>query len=207
MFITFEGIDGSGKTTQLNLVAQYLEKQGHEVLKIREPGGTDFSEIIRDMLLNHKTKINPISELFLFEAARADLCEKVIKPALAKNIFVLSDRFFDSTTAYQGYGRKLNIKDVERINKFATSGLKPDLTFFLDISMNLSKKRTARRPLDRMESAGEEFFERVISGFKIMAENDPRRIKVICSDDDLMNVHNKIIEIIKNSPAYLRIIS
>ena len=141
MFITFEGIDGCGKSTQIGLLAEYLNSKGIENIMIREPGGTRFSEEIRKILLHSKKDINIISEMLLFEAARADLTHKVIKPALKKGFYVLSDRFYDSTTAYQGYGRGLPIDELEMIHKVATSGIVPDITFYLDLPLEVARKR------------------------------------------------------------------
>ncbi|ROL61037.1 dTMP kinase, partial [Bacteroidetes/Chlorobi group bacterium ChocPot_Mid] len=128
MFITFEGIDGCGKSTQLELVEKFLIDNGKEVLTLREPGGTVLAEEIREILLHSHHTISKESELFLFEAARADLVSKVIKPALEQRIIVLCDRFYDSTTTYQGYGRGFDIQTIKIINNLATNGLKPDLT-------------------------------------------------------------------------------
>jgi len=158
MFITFEGIDGSGKTTQILMLKDYLDSIGCQTIFIREPGGTKFSEIIRDILLNKDIDINPTSELMLFEAARADLTHRVIIPALRKGIFVLSDRFFDSTTTYQGYGRRLDLNQIMGINEMATFGIEPDITFYLKLSLEESHKRSKHKKADRMERSGEEFF-------------------------------------------------
>lgn len=176
MLITFEGIDGCGKSTQVKLLSKYLTEKGIENILIREPGGTPFSEELRRILLNSKDDINIISEMMLFEAARADLTEKVIKPALDKGIYVICDRFYDSTTAYQGYGRGLPVKDLERLHLIATSNIKPDITFFLDLPLELAKRRTGMKDPDRMEKAGDEFFKRVIHGFREIARKDARRV-------------------------------
>ena len=150
MFITFEGIDACGKSTQIKLLSKYLTDKGIENILIREPGGTPFSEELRQILLNSIDDINIISEMMLFEAARADLTEKVIKPALDKDVYVLCDRFYDSTTAYQGYGRGLPVEELERLHLIATSSLKPDKTIFLDISLELAKKLSGMKNPDRM---------------------------------------------------------
>lgn len=145
MFITFEGIDGSGKTTQILLLKDYLESVGCKTMFLREPGGTKFSEIIRDILLNKDLEINPVSELMLFEAARANLTNEVIIPALQKGIFVLCDRFYDSTTTYQGFGRELDLAQVMAVNEMATFGIEPDITFYLRLSLEESKKRSKHK--------------------------------------------------------------
>lgn len=207
MFITFEGIDGSGKTTQLELAAKYLEANGIEVLKIREPGGTQLSEKIRNLLLDPDNSINSISELLLFEAARADLTEKAIKPALAENKFVLCDRFYDSTTAYQGYGRGIKLEIIEKLNMFATQDLVPDLSFYFHISLPISKERTSSKKLDRMESAGDEFFKNVIEGFEKISSIEDNRFVKIDSEASIEIIHSKIIKIILDKYKYLRNIS
>lgn len=184
MFISFEGIDGSGKSTQLKHTADYLIGLGKEVICLREPGGTAFSEKIRELLLSNDNKINPISELLLFESARADLCSSVILPALKAGKFVLSDRFFDSTTAYQGYGRKIDLNTINLLNSFSSMNLKPDMTFYLKIDLAISHKRSKNRQADRMESAGDDFFSRVINGFDQIAQKNPSRIITIDSKQD-----------------------
>jgi dTMP kinase len=196
MFITFEGIDGSGKTTQIQLLARYFEAKGKDVIIIREPGGTIFSEKIREILLSKENDLNSVSELFLFESARADLVEKVIIPALANGKIVLCDRFFDSTTAYQSYGRMINFADVTNCNLLATSGLKPDITLFLDVSMEISHQRSKYRERDRMESSGDDFFNRVKEGFHQIAQKEPERIFVIDSSGDINDTQEKIMFII-----------
>lgn len=196
MFITFEGIDGCGKTTQIKLLAEYLQKKGKKVTVIREPGGTKFSENIREILLNSKHSINSISELLLFESARADLTEKVIIPALKRSEFVLSDRFYDSTTAYQGYGREIDLQTIESLNAIGSLGIMPDITFYLEISLELSHQRSKDKVRDRMESAGDDFFDRVINGFAEIAKNNESRIKVIDAGKSIEETHAKIITII-----------
>lgn len=192
MFITFEGIDGSGKTTQIKLLKEYLEKKSKEVLAIREPGGLTFSEKIRAILLDKSTEINDFTELLLFEAARSELTQKVIKPALAEGKVVICDRFFDSTTAYQGYGRGINIDDVQFINNFATQNLVPDITFYLKIPIETSLIRNIEKEKDRMELNSNEFIKKVKNGFDLLAEKFPERIKEIDANDEIEKVHFKI---------------
>ena len=198
MFITFEGVDGCGKTTQLKLVKEYLESKGRKVITLREPGGTEFSEKIREILLFSKDNINSIAELMLFESARSNLVEYVIKPALADGVIVLSDRFYDSTTAYQGYGRGLDLEQVNACNMIATGGLKPDLTFYLEVPLEVAKSRSHDRVQDRIESAGDEFFNKVTSGFRAIAASEPERFVVIDSSGDLCVTNAKIMEIISS---------
>ncbi|NTW49609.1 MAG: dTMP kinase, partial [Chlorobiales bacterium] len=134
MLITFEGIDGAGKTTQVKLLKEYLTEKGHEVVLLREPGGVAIAEKIRALVLESKEDINPISELLLFSASRAALIKQLVLPALEKKAIVILDRFYDSTTAYQGYGRGLDLEIVNQINRIASFGLEPNLTIYLDLS-------------------------------------------------------------------------
>lgn len=198
MFITFEGIDGAGKTTQINLLKDYLENQGKSVITIREPGGLAFSEKIREILLDNNTNINKITELFLFESARSELTEKVILPALNENKIVICDRFYDSTTAYQGFGRGLNIEEILLINRFATQKLTPNLTFYLKIPIKTSLNRNINKIKDRMESNSNEFIEKVKNGFDTLAEMYPERIKIIKADEEIQNVHHQILKYFEN---------
>lgn len=184
MFITFEGIDGSGKSTQIRLLENYLASLKLQYISVREPGGTEFSEQIRSILLNTNNSITPISELLLFEAARADLVEKVIKPALDNNVIVVADRFYDSTTAYQGYGRQLSLEYINICNKIAVDDCIPDITFLLDLPINIAQERTNHLRPDRMEQSSLDFFKRVYDGFLEMARKNPERIAVIDSNKD-----------------------
>lgn len=197
MFITFEGIDGCGKSTQLEMVKQYLIDCGKVVLALREPGGTVLAEEIREILLHSHHEISKESELFLFEAARADLVKKVIKPALAKGTIVLCDRFYDSTTAYQGYGRGFDIKTIVDINNFATDGLKPDITLFLNVSLETSKNRVVKKKKDKIENSGDDFFKKVVNGFKQLSKMEPERIIDIDAEGNINDTYKKIITIIK----------
>ncbi len=194
MFITFEGIDGVGKTTQINLLKTYLESKNKEVLSIREPGGLSFSEKIREILLDTKTEINSTTELFLFEAARSELTEKIILPALNENKIVICDRFYDSTSAYQGFGRGINLDDINYLNTVATQKLVPDLTFYLDIPISQSLNRNINKVKDRMESNTLNFITNVKKGFDKLSELYPDRIKRIKADDSIDQVHQNIIK-------------
>jgi len=197
MFISFEGIDGSGKSTQISLLKDYLESSGKTVLVLREPGGTVFAEQIREILLHSKDHINPISELFLFEAARADLTHNVIKPALEDGKIVLIDRFFDSTTAYQGFGRGLDIDTLIQINKFATSMLFPDITFYLQVSLEISELRSNNKKRDRIEKSGNEFFQKVIEGFEKLSDMEADRFVKINAEGNIQETNELILKIMK----------
>ena len=204
MFITFEGIDGCGKTTQIVRLENFLNAAGKEVIKLREPGGTPFSESIRDILLESKQHISAESELLLFNSARANLVQEVIRPALERSVFVLCDRFYDSTTAYQGYGRGLDISYVNDCNNFATQGLSPDLTFYLRVSLELAHARSKHRSApDRIEKSGDDFFHRVIGGFDTIANAHPERIVVIDSSHEIEHTSELIIKSIQNKIASL----
>ena len=163
-FITFEGIDGCGKTTQLKLAEQYLVDRGLPVMVIREPGSTPLSEKICEILLNNNLHINPVSELMLYVAARAELTKDVNIPALEAGKVILCDRFFDSTTAYQGYGRNLDIEAIKRLHKLSVGQYIPDLTILIDVDYETSLTRR-KETADRLESESERFFNRVRDGF------------------------------------------
>ncbi len=189
MFITFEGLDCSGKSTQAQLLSERLanealpgERGVRPVRFLREPGGTAISERLREVLLDHRTLgLHERAELLLFEASRAQLVQQVIRPALARGEIVICDRYADSTTAYQGYGRGLDLAAVEQINRFATGGLQPDRTLFIDITVEEIARRKAQRgdPADRMESAGTGFYERVRNGYLDIARREPHRFVVV----------------------------
>ena len=189
MFITFEGIDGSGKSTQINLLADYIRSLNLDVVILREPGGTALSEAIRELLLNSLHHVNPLTELLLFEAARSELVEKIIKPSLEAGKVVICDRFFDSTTAYQGYGRGLDLNEINLLNKLASGNLAPDLTFYLDIDYNIAVERSNDRKPDKIENSGDHFFEKVISGFRKIAEENKERFIVIDARGHLTETH------------------
>lgn len=182
MFISFEGLDGSGKTTQIKRLCVRLEQAGKTVVRVREPGGTAVSERIRALLLDPDAEIVPRAELLLFSAARAQVCDEVIRPALRRGDVVIADRFFDSTTAYQGGGRGLAdpawLGDVHR---FATDGLVPDLTVYLrlDPEEALARRRARSDADDRMEASGQTFFDRVAQAYDALAANEPERFAVL----------------------------
>jgi dTMP kinase len=205
MLITFEGIDGCGKTTQMQLLKDFLEKNKYQIVTTREPGGTEISEKIRELLLNIKNEINPISELLLFEAARANLIESVILPALKENKIVLSDRFTDSTIVYQGCGRKIDIESIKFLNKIVSLNIKPDITFLLDISLEESLQRRKNLEKDRMEASNSDFLQRIIDGYREIAKAEPERIIVIDAADSKEKTFAKIIEKLKNKLSFKKI--
>ena len=198
VFITFEGIDGCGKSTQTSMCRTWLEGLGRTVLLVREPGGTKIGERIRELLLDKKnSSMAPMTELFLFEAARAQIVEEVIKPAISEGKIVICDRFFDSSYAYQGCARGLGPEMVSRLNMDATGGLAPDITFFLDISVEGAIKRRSVRgeEKDRIESAGDAFQEKVRQGFIRAASEDKRIVTVDASlspDEIFAQIREKI---------------
>lgn len=191
LFITFEGIDGCGKSTQLNLLAEHLEKQGLDVLKTREPGAKGLGEKVREILLNYEGKVSSNCESFLFLADRAQHIDIIIKPAIESGKIVLCDRHIDSTLAYQGYGRKLDKEQIKSLNNIATSDIKPDLTFVFDIDVETALSRVGKSK-DRMESAGIEFFERTREGYLEIAKEEPDRVKVIDSNDTIENIFAQV---------------
>lgn len=203
-FITFEGPEGGGKSTQVQRLAERLRHAGHEVLTTREPGGTPTGEAIRG-ILQHDHAGEPIcaeAELLLFEASRAQLVQRVILPALQKGMWVISDRFIDSTAAYQGYGRGFDLSRVTEINAFAIGECMPDVTLLLDVEMQTGLKRLARRNRelktdhDRFEREATAFHERVRAGYLQLARRWPERIRVIDSMRDETVVSDDIWAVI-----------
>lgn len=195
MFITFEGADGCGKTTQIKLIDEYLRSKGYKTLLTREPGSKGLGEKIREILLNYDGEVSSRCESFLFLADRAQHVDCIIKPALQEGTIVLCDRHTDSTVAYQGYGRGLDIEEIKKLNAIATGGLKPDLTIVFDVDIETSQSRIGKNK-DRMESAGIEFFKKVREGFLEIAKEEPERVKVINSSDTIENIHKKVVELI-----------
>ena len=195
--ITFEGIDGSGKSTQIQMLEHEFNKLGVEYKTFREPGGTELSEKIRSILLDKENfELISTAESLLFAAARAQLTAEQIKPAIEKGEFVICDRFTDSTIAYQGYGRGLDIKQLEEINYIATAGLTPDITFILDISPEAASVRMAAEASDRMEESGVDFFRRIRGGYRQIKDQNPNRYRLINGEQSPENVFNEIKEII-----------
>ncbi len=199
MLITFEGIDGSGKSTQISLLKERLLKDGHRVEVFREPGGTDVSEMIRGMLLNPELEIDAVTELLLFSSARSQLVAEKLKPLLKEDVIVILDRFYDSTTAYQGFGRKsLPLNQIHQINEVATHGLKPDLTFYLRLTQEEAVNRTRHFEKDRMERSGDTFFQRVFAGFEELARTEGR-FRTIEAAQDKESIHEEIYETLQST--------
>lgn len=196
LFITFEGGDGCGKTTQIKLIDEYLRNKGYKTLLTREPGSKGLGVKLREILLNYDGEVSPTCESFLFLADRAQHVDCIIKPALEEGTIVLCDRHTDSTVAYQGYGRGLDLEQIYKLNNIATSGLKPDLTVVLDVDVETSQARVGKEK-DRMESAGVEFFERVRKGFLEIAKQEPSRVKVIDSTQSIEDIHKQVVELIQ----------
>lgn len=196
MFITFEGIDCCGKSTQAQLLAEALRQTGRDVISLREPGNTRLSEHVRNIVLNKEySEMNERTELLLFAASRAQLVGEVILPALEADKVVICDRFLDSTVAYQGYGRGLPLEDIDHINRIATQNLVPDMTFFIDISPELAFDRCQERMAqirDRMEESGVRFYERVINGYMTIANQDSGRFYVVDGGNSIDDIQHTI---------------
>ena len=204
-FISFEGPDGSGKTTQINLLEEYLTNKGYEVLVTREPGGTPISEAIRKIILDTGFReMDPVTEMLLYAASRAQHVEELIKPALDKGKIVLCDRFVDSSIAYQGVGRGLGIDVVEKINKVALQGTLPDLTLFFDIDPEEGLKRGQGRDrqVDRLELEDLAFHKKVYEGFSMLYSRYPDRFRRIKADGHIHEIHCQIINEIGELPKY-----
>ena len=209
-FISFEGIDGCGKSTQLSLFRKMLEEHGNSVLYIREPGGTNIGEKIRSILLDKSnTEMFKETELLLFEAARAQIVREVIQPALDEHKIVLCDRFFDASIAYQGFARGLNTEDIEQLNSFASGNLEPDITFLLDISSEKALKRRNHRldAEDRLELEGKEFMDQVRAGYLYLAEKKSRIAVIDASSSEektAKKIESKFWEVINETDNIYR---
>ena len=194
LFITFEGADGCGKTTQIKLLTEYLKNKGYDVVLTREPGCKGLGEKIRELLLNYDGEVSSVCESFLFLADRAQNVDVIVRKNVDAGKIVISDRHTDSSLAYQGYGRGLDVDNIDMLNNIATGGLKPDLTYVFDIDVETSLQRVGKDK-DRMESAGKEFFERVRQGYLKIAQKEPNRVKVINSVDSIENIHKKVVSL------------
>ncbi|MGO8785991.1 MAG: dTMP kinase [Terriglobia bacterium] len=209
LFITFEGLDGTGKSTQLRRVVQYLRKCGRRVLVTREPGGTRTGERVRDILLASKTgKLAPLAELALMYAARAQLLAEVVNPALARGDVVVSDRFNTASFAYQGYGRELGTAAVRAFDRVICGTTQPDLTIILDLDPELAlgralgRERQRQSRPDRFEAQGLAFHQRVRAGYLALARKSPRRIKVVRADQSVDELQHQIRALI--DPLFVR---
>ena len=191
LFITFEGIDGCGKTTQLKLAEKYLKSIDLTPLVIREPGSTPVSEKIRIILLNKDLELDGLSELMLYVAARAELVREVIAPSIKSGKIVLCDRFCDSTTAYQGYGREIDVPLITRLNNLAIGDSKPNLTFLIDVDYKTSLTRR-KKVSDRLENESKAFFNKVRRGFLEIARKEKKRIKVINGRHSIEMIFNEV---------------
>jgi thymidylate kinase len=195
IFITIEGTDGSGKTTQIKKIEEYFREKGYEVVLTRDPGGTLISESIRKIVLDPgNSEMSKTTELLLYYAARAQLADQLIKPALNEGRIVICDRYIDSTYVYQGYGRGFSRETIDQLNEISLSGVIPDQTFFLDLSPEVAlKRRLNASALDRIEKERIDFHMRVYNGYKKLCDIFPERIARI----DASNSKNKVFEDIK----------
>lgn len=205
LFITFEGADATGKSTQVKLLAEALQNRGLEYVLTREPGGTPTAERIRDLVLDPGLHVGDQAELLLYLAARAEHVQKLIKPALDEDKFVICDRFMDSTLAYQAIARGLGLMEVLSINEFAIDGLMPDITFLLHADSTVIEERRRFRGLipDRLEAEDNDFKERVRRGFLQIQQLYPERIKLIDASCSIEEVHADIVDHVKRiCPAW-----
>lgn len=201
LLITFEGIDGCGKSTQRDLLAQQIKQRGFEVVVTREPGGTPLGEGIRQLLVSDvSVHVAPTTELLLYVAARAQHVAELITPSLEAGRIVISDRYTDSTVAFQGYGRGLEPEMIEKLNKFATAGLVPDLTIVFDIDPALARARLDSRPVGGLLGAFDEqhsdFHERMREGYLKMAREQPSRIKVVDASGAVEETHSRVMALV-----------
>ena len=206
LFVTFEGIEGCGKSTQVGRLAKRLAKAGREVATLREPGGTPIGEAIREVVKHPPgdAPISPDAELLLMNASRAQLVQEVIRPALAKGAVVLCDRFYDSSLAYQGFGRGLDLAKVQQAIDLAVGDTKPNLTLLLDIPLSVSQARVSDRHQstgeiqDQFDESGAKFFERVLDGFHTLAKAEPARFRIINGNQSLDTVTEEIWDSIQS---------
>ena len=207
LFITFEGTEGSGKSTQIPLLAERLKSMGHHVRTLREPGGTPIGEEIRHTLKHSKANeaMTPEAELLLMNASRAQLVREVIRPALAAGEIVLSDRFYDSTTAYQGYGRQLDLAMVRSIIDAAVGDTRPNLTLLFVLPYDVAEeRRLVRQPTlpmsiqrDRIEEAGRSFFERAAKGYQAIAAAEPKRVRTVDANGSVKEISSRIWRLVE----------
>jgi len=196
LFITFEGGDGSGKTTQINLLASWLESEGHTVVITREPGGTDLGTELRNIILHREGFIAPRAEALLYAADRSHHIHTLVRPALQRGEIVVQDRYLDSSVAYQGAGRVLDPTEVRNISLWATENLMPDLTVVLDVPASVAKERQAagERQYDRLEAEAEDFHTRVRESYLALAAEEPHRFLVIDGESTIEEIHQAIVD-------------
>ncbi len=200
LFVSIEGFDGVGKTTQANLLNEYLKNEGIKSILVREPGGTSVAEKIREILIDD-SELSPITELLLFESARSDLVNKLIREKLKNDFIVITDRYLDSTLAYQGYGRNIDKSIINELNKFSTDNLYPDITFLLDLNVEEANKRTKKRKdtsnkdqILKFENEENIFHQKIRDGFLKIAKNKKDRINIIDASLDQKEILKLIIE-------------
>ena len=204
VFVTFEGGEGVGKSTQALLAAERLAGSGREVLSLREPGGTPVGDRVRELLLTPGESMDPVTELLLYEASRAELVRRVIVPALERGAAVVCDRFTDSTLAYQGYGRGLDVADVRALNAHSTGGVRPDVTVLLTADTETGLERATRAGADRIEGESAAFHARVAAGFHFLAVEEPERVLVVDASDDVATVAAAVWTALSAHPAVVR---
>jgi dTMP kinase len=205
LFITFEGIEGAGKSTQARLLSDYLTHKGYPVVLTREPGGTKIGNTIRNILIDYKnTEMLPLTEVLLLSAARYQHVNQLIRPSLEEGKIVICDRFADATVTYQGYGRGVPMDIIRQLNTMATWGVWPHITVFIDIDLRLALNRLKIRNQetetlpDRFEREAEQFFEKVRRGYIDLANDEPARFRVFDGSQDAESIHQKIVEVISH---------
>lgn len=201
MFITLEGPEGSGKTSHIPPLVKYFREKGHVIFTTREPGGTSISEQIREVIHDLKNKeMHPRTETLLYQAARAQIVEEVIKPRLANGEIVLSDRYYDSTIAYQGYGHQQDLEQVRALVRYATGGLVPDLTILLDVDVEegLQRKKKNNAEWNRMDDHAIQFYQRVRAGYLVMVQQEPKRWVVVDSSQAWESVQDELRKVIES---------
>ena len=196
VFITFEGGDGSGKTTQIELLKSWLEERGHTVVVTREPGGTDLGNELRDIILHRKGFIAPRAEALLYAADRAHHIHTLVAPALERGDVVVQDRYLDSSVAYQGAGRVLDPTEVRDVSLWATENLMPHLTILLDVPADVAKQRqdSDERAYDRLEAEAEDFHQRVRESYQRLADAEPERFVILDGTDSIEAIHDQITQ-------------